>query len=655
MKVNKHIFVIISVVLIALLCFFVYGNSLKCKFIWDDNFMIRDNELIRNWSGATKIFTQDIGYGVGQKVGFYRPLQLMTYMLDYSIWKLNPAGYHLTNIFLHLLVGCLVFWLLGLFYVDRFVSLFTSLLFIVHPIHVEAVAYIAGRADILVAFFIVFSFIFYIKYFRSKNTNFYLIMLLSYVGALLSRENSLVFPLLVLSFHLVYKQKLKFREFFPIVLISILYIIFRLEFIPSHPVIVTSSFFERILGFFYALSSYTRILIFPVNLHMEYGLKPFHLFELKVILGIIILALSLLAIIKQKSRDIFVVFLIIWFMVNLLPMSNLYPITAYMAEHWLYLPSIGFFSLCVYALYKNIHTKSICLISMLIIIFIFSYLTIKQTNYWLDPINFFKRTLRYAPDSYNLYLNLAVAYQDMDKPQEAIAAYKKAIVLDPKKLKSYSNLAALYATLNRTDEAVDILNKALKIKPDNAEMWVNLGVIDSQLGKNQEALRLIKKAIELDPHYLVAYLNLGAIYADASEKFPAIAAYEQAIRINPNSAKAYYCLGKLNQDIGKTKEAIAAYKKVIAIDSSQLDVYISLGSILGNEGAYLEALGYLQQALRINPSDALVYNNIGITYARMKQWDKAEKSWAKALEINPELKEAQDNLVKLKQLKQLGY
>ncbi|MBU1125500.1 MAG: glycosyltransferase family 39 protein, partial [Candidatus Omnitrophica bacterium] len=170
--------------------------------------MIVNNNFIRNWQGVTKILTQDIVYGVGQRVGFYRPLQLLTYMADYSIWKLNPMGYHLTSVFLHILVGWSLFWLLNILYKNAFISLFTSLFFIVCPVHVEAVSFIAGRADILVTLFILLSFIFYLMYIDSRKTYFYIIMLIAFVFALLSRENSLVFPLLLLSYYWVFKKRL---------------------------------------------------------------------------------------------------------------------------------------------------------------------------------------------------------------------------------------------------------------------------------------------------------------------------------------------------------------------------------------------------------------------------------------------------------------
>jgi len=517
MENKKHIFVYLSLTLIAFLCFFSYGNSLNGKFIWDDNFMIVNNNFIKNWQGITKILTKDIGYGVGQKVGFFRPLQLLTYMMDYSIWKLNPIGYHLTNIFLHILVGYAVFWLLNILYKNIFISLAASLFFIVCPAGVEAVAYIAGRADILATLFILLSFIFYLKYIYSHKINFYIIMLIAFIFALLSRENSLVFPLLLLSYHWIFKKRLDFKSIAPFVLVIALYSMSRIFFIQVYPVKTTTTLFQRIPGFFYALCNYINLLIFPHDLHMEYGMKLFHFSNPIAITGIVLLSVSIAIIFMVKETNKIIAFSLTWFIVGFLPMSNLYPINAYMAEHWLYLPSIGFFSVLAYLAYllfkKN---KIVSVILVLSLTYFYSVLTIKQNNYWQEPISFFKRTLHYAPDSYNVYINMAVAYTDLGQTKEAIAAYKQAIEIAPKKAKAYSNLGGLYA----------------------------------KIGNNQEAERFIKKAIELDPNYISAYLNLATIYMNTGKIEEAITAYKQVAKIEPGNAKAYYSLGEISKNGG---------------------------------------------------------------------------------------------------------
>jgi len=336
--------ILFSIVLIIILGFTVYGNSLNGKFIWDDEFLIEKNKYIKSWSSIPLIFSEDIGRGGGKEYSFYRPLQMTTYMIDYSLWKLNPKGYHLTNILLHIFVALSIYWLMNIILNNNLLSLLTAVFYVIHPIHTEAVTYISGRADPLALLFMLLCFVFYIKN-PPKGIGVYLLMVLSYVLALLSRENSLILPVLLLLYCYSFKKKLKVKEFFSLVGIACIYVLFRvtvLKAMLTHEA-HTTTLFQRLPGFFVAVTDYARLLFLPLKLHMEYGNVLFPWGNLKAILGVIILFALLLYAFKRRKDDNLVFFSISWFFVALLPVSNLYPINAYMAEHWLYVPSIGFF------------------------------------------------------------------------------------------------------------------------------------------------------------------------------------------------------------------------------------------------------------------------------------------------------------------------
>jgi len=207
---KKHIF--FSVFLIIILGFVVYGNSFHNDFFWDDKALIEDNRYVKDWSSISQTFTQDIGAGGDKKWNFYRPLQMVTYMGDYSLWKLNAKGYHLTNIVLHIFVALCIYWLMNVIFNNNFLSSLTGMLFIVHPVHTEAVTYIAGRADSLALLFMLLCFIFYIKSPPSKRIGQYLLMVLSYTLALLSKESSLILPALLLLYHISFNKKVRVKD-----------------------------------------------------------------------------------------------------------------------------------------------------------------------------------------------------------------------------------------------------------------------------------------------------------------------------------------------------------------------------------------------------------------------------------------------------------
>src|SRR3989338_6713361 len=177
-----------AILLILVLSVITYFNAFANRFVWDDRALIIENELIRDWKHIPQIFTNEL-YRTSAPVSFYRPIQTLSCLFDYSIWHLNPYGYHFTNLFIHIVNGILVYFLVLLSLLDNNkqypIALFTALLFIVHPVHVQAVTYISGRADLLACLFLLIAFILFMKgeTFLSR-----IVSSLSFIFALLSKE-----------------------------------------------------------------------------------------------------------------------------------------------------------------------------------------------------------------------------------------------------------------------------------------------------------------------------------------------------------------------------------------------------------------------------------------------------------------------------------
>ena len=337
----------ITIALIAILGFAVYSNSLSGRFIWDDEYLVKDNAYLKHFSQLPNLFTKNIAEGAGKKYNLYRPLQMISYMVDYSLWRLNPYGYHLTNVFLHILVGLSIYWLVNILFDDSLLAASSSILFVVHPVHTEVVSYISGRSDSLALLFILLCFICYIKYLDDKRVSLYVLMLLTCILALFSREISLILPALLLLYHYTFKKEFSAKGFLPILIIAFGYFLLRVTALKYLLGIapVSATLRQRIPGFFVAIINYLRLLFVPSDLHMEYGTKLFSFSEPKALLGILtLLSLLIYAFTKRKSNRL-VFFSVFWFFLALLPVSNLFPINAYMAEYWLYMPAIGFFVL----------------------------------------------------------------------------------------------------------------------------------------------------------------------------------------------------------------------------------------------------------------------------------------------------------------------
>lgn len=602
--IPKRYATIAILALITLLVIVSYANSLNGTFIWDDIPIIRDNAFIRTLSGVGDIFTNDVGAGGGRSTSFYRPLYLFTYSINYYASGLNIQAIHLSNIILHILVSIAIFFLIKSISNDRLIAGLTGVLFAVHPVHTEVVSYMSGRVDSLVTLFLILSVISYIKYRRSVNPALLLAVLVSYAMAILSKENALLLPFILILYHRAFdreKDSLRNPAFILVIAMSLVYIFLRftvLRFALASPP-DAHTFLERIPGFFTAIFNYIRILLLPIDLHMEYGTKLFAIFSLKAIFGIIVTAL-LISIAKRKRKsDSLIFFSISWFFITLLPVSNLYPIAFYMSEHYLYLPSIGFFALLSHllvGLYRRRAISKYILCLIVGIIAIYSISTIRQNAYWRDPVYFFERTLIYAPDSARIHNNLANSYKETGDIRKASEFYKKAIELDPKNGDAYNNLAIISRQMGRTGEAIRMYNKAIEADPNHPDVYANLATAYYLKGKVRKSIELYKKAITINPNRAAIYYNLGVAYDTIDMTNDSLACYIAAARLDPYDADIHNNLGNAYRNNGEIKNAVESYKKAIKLNPGIAAPYKNLSVIYMREGKEDISQEYLKKA-----------------------------------------------------------
>lgn len=569
-KMKTALTVTIASFLIALAGFGVYANTLRSPFLWDDEPLVTANAYIRSPAYLEKIFTEDIGAGSGTKYHSYRPVQVATYLADYMVWGLKAAGYHLTSIIFHILTALSLFWLIQILFGDMLLAFSTAILFELSPLHTEAVAYVSSRSDLLAGLFLLLSFIFYIK--TLKKNNFFLLcaMAASYLAALLSKETAMIFPAIAIIYHLLFTERVRPVPAAAIALLTAAYLVFRttaLSALLTH-LISPDTALQRLPGVFVALWSYARLLVAPFGLHMEYGMRLFSFTDPRAVAGIAIFALLIWAIVRSWRRNVIVAFSCLWFVVTLAPLSNIYPINAYMAEHWLYMPSIGFFLLVscgLRGMYEKPQWRSAAIILFAGLSIFYGIFTARQNVYWSDPVVFYERTLRYAPDSPIMHLNLGNTYLALGRREDALAEYRKTIDLSPKNAKAYQNIGFLLDGMGKSDEALEYLRKSLELAPMDAAAWNNLGNAYYGIGKVSDAIEAYKKAIEVNPLYGKAVYNLGNAFYSIGDIDGAIAMLERSIKVDPDFVDAYNNLAMIFKAQGRYEEAIAILERALAI------------------------------------------------------------------------------------------
>ena len=637
MIVNKHI---TSIIIIIIIAFGVYFNSLPNEFIWDDNHLIKDNVYIKNWSHLGRVFTENIGAGVGINYYFYRPAQILTYALDYRLWKFNVIGYHLTNILWHLLAALCLYWLVFILFHNLLLSFFTSLLFVVHPIQTEAVTYISGRADPLALTFLLLSFILYLKFCRRQRLLTFILLAGAYLAALLARENSMILPLLIILYHYTFRKKINRAGLLFFIIADIAYIAIRFTLLADllpHSASATT-FGQRLPGFFSAIAQYLKLLILPFPLHMEYGIKLFHFTDATVIIGIIVTLLLLGYTVTQRSRHQLFFFASCWFFICLMPVSNLYPINAYMSEHWLYLPAIGFYLLLARFLTGLWQRKKRILpltVTLLIIIY-YSALTIRQNTYWRKPIAFYERTLKYAPTSYRLLNNLGAAYKNNGQDKTAAYFYRQSIEQNPENANAYRNLGLIQKDDQQFEQAIALYQKAIELNPYYTDAYNNLGAAYKENGQINAAISCFQKAIEMTPRHPDAYFNLANTLRINGNYKQALNLYQQALELNPRDTEIYNNLAITYAKSGKIEQALSCLQKMISINPQLAGTYINMGNLYYQLGKIKNAISCYEQAIAVDADNALAHYNLAEVYYREKEYNKARKYTLQARDLGME-------------------
>ncbi len=599
-----------NLLLIPLVGFLVYLNALHGEFVWDDFNLVVYNKLIQSFAYWPQFFTQGLLAGIQESASFYRPLQTLTYAVDYFFWKENPFGYHLTNTLLHTGVAVLTYFFVRRIGKDERVAFWAAAMFVVHPVHVEAVSYISGRADLLAAGFMLFSLLLA----DQVRTRIWSIGL--FALALLSKEQALIFPALLLLCDFYLKKKIQISKIIPYLLVAGVYLFWRFNFVESMraTALADTKFIDRLLGFFVAMAEYPRLLFLPFNLHMEYGRPAFSMSDYRVWVGAGVTAAMIFYIVKNSSARPIGFFCVAWYLLLILPQSNLFPINAYMAEHWLYLPSIGFFILLAdlvhftqfvvgdersttkiwwsadqvrfYAVRSKGLTPALLLAGLTIF---YSVLTMQQNRVWADAVTLNRHTLKYSSTNPGLLINLSHAYKNLGRPTEAIDILKKSLEIEPNNPDAYYNLANAYKETGDSEKAISMYRKVVEIEPRHAKAWNNLGTVYQKLGRNRQALH----------------------------------AYTQAAQINPRSAASYFNLGLVSKDLRQYEQALAHFKKALSIDSRYPEAHNYLGVtylLAGN--AELAVLSY-QKELAIYPGNGAAHNNLAVVYFYNQKYDQA--------------------------------
>jgi len=679
-NVNRTILFLCPLIIIIAVSTLVYLNTLGNGFAYDDKFTITNNYLIRSWHKIPAVFTRDYFAASGELS--YRPVVTLSYFLDYSLWHLNPAGYHLTNLFFHSLNAVLLFFLfvrlphitgnepgketeLLPFQKSKVPTLRTetlkitiafiaSLIFCIHPVLTEAVNSISYREDIMAATFYFAAFLFYLLTQQRGSALWYTASLTCYFMGLFSKEMTITLPALMVLYDFLSQGKSRLiskaiRYYIGYIAVSVFYISLRFVFLhnPTESYIPypQNSLWVNFLTMSKVIASYLTLLFFPANLNADYvipsTLSPA---EIPFIVSFLLLIATGVIAYRLFSYSRVLCFYLLWFFVALLPVMNIVPIENIMAERYLYIPLAGFCMLGSQLLNfipasftKPNFLKSYSLPLIVVILVGFSGQTCSRARIWFDELSLWSTTIINSPQSSRAHNNLGVLYKKMGFMDAAIQEYETAIKIRPDYSEAHGNLGNAYM-----DKDVSVVDKLIA-----SAVHKNLAKAYADEGYFKGAIAEYKKSIAISPFNEIAHFNLGVTYGKLGLTSNAEIEYENALRINGNNPHAHNNLGNIYEDKGLLEKALTEYKLSLSIDPTSAITHNNVGNIYFKKEMLDEAILEYKLAIKNAQSGIVYHENLANTCMKKGLIEEAIAAYESLIGMRPNNSQYYTNVITL--------
>jgi len=662
----------VALSLFVLAGFLIYAPALNGSFVWDDFYLVRENPFFRSPVFGLEVFRHYLFFESFST--YYRPVQNWSYMLDYWIWRGSPFGYHCTNVLIHSLSGFLLFLLLRHLLPTLapkaaehvrtrydLAAALIALVWVVHPIHNAAVAYISGRADSLAALFALGAWLLLLRAMESGVAAWRKILLGFLAGVLLlvglcAKEIALIWLLLMLVHLFAFDRERPWRVKWTVLgsVVAVFALYATLHSLPGYRAPMQDGppppWDARVLLMLRALGDYTGLIFFPAKLYMERAISNSAIYssvtawrehtryEYLSILGLLALLAAIVGCAKSSPGRTWRIFGATWFFLAFLPISNLFPLNAEVAEHWIYLASIGFLVFLagtVMAMPER-GRLTIAWVSVLAIMAL-GVRTAVRSGDWIDAETFCVRTIADGGATPRILSALASTYGQRGDYQKQEMVIRKTIAQFPEFAPARMNLGICLSRQGRTAEAESLLG-ATRTQADEvarqyprtwpavlqlAQLRRNAGHPDEALatirearGRFPETWELVKAEAELlrestGPSAAIppveqftaahwwhygAQSMLGALQFAADQPDAAISAFRAASRLDIYDGKALAAVAEIENSRGRSDVALEVQAEAMERDPDQPKHYAELAAILEKLGRRNEANAALRKA-----------------------------------------------------------
>jgi tetratricopeptide (TPR) repeat protein len=642
---------------LILTTFAVFYQVYRFKFVvYDDPVYVSKNPNIQ--AGIT-LKTIKWAFTAGYANNWH-PLTWLSHMLDWQLFGTDAGGHHLTNLVFHIANTLLLFIVLKQMTHMLWPSAFVAALFALHPLHVQSVAWVSERKDVLSTFFWFLTMWAYVRFANRPKIADYLLVVAFLALGLMAKPMLVTLPFVLLlldywpldrfspkrgkaglrlSYLLIEKVPL-----FAIVLAScIITFIVQRKSGAMRPIEICS----LSVRFANASISYLRYIIkmiWPARLAVYYPHPGQDVSILYAVISAAVLLAVTILILRLAAERRYLVTGWFWYLGTLVPVIGLVQVGSQaMADRYSYITLTGLFIIIAWGLpdllakwrYKKIALAS----SALLIVSAVSLCTHFQLGYWRNNISLFQHALDVTEDNYTAHVCISESLCEQGRLDEAIYHYREAIRIKSELLPAHLRLAGVLCDAGRLDEAVSESRKCLQMQPNDPNVLNTLGIALGQQGKFSEAVRYLTEALRIDPDFADAHTNLGYAMTFQGSLDEAVVHLVKALRLDPNSALAHYHFGKALERKGKISEAITHFEEALWLKPDWVEPMNDLAWFLAasKETSIHNPDKAVRLALRAceltGYKKPVLLDTLAVSYAATGAFDKAVETAEKALEL----------------------
>ena len=646
--------------------FFAFVNSLQGEFVYDDRLQILNNPTVTDVSNIPKMFTESVWQFLNKNDSevagpYYRPLFNVALIINYQLFKFQPFGWHLISILFHLAVVMLVYALARRWGLTMEAAAAAALLFGVHPVHSESVAWAAAIPDPMAAAFILASLLLYERYYHGERRSGPMTLILSLAlafMALLSKEVAVAYPVFLLAREWLDRPAQEnlaaaiarlSKRVAPFLALVPLYLWMRYEVLgfitqtePNSVGIPTSHVLLTIPSI---LLSYARLLLIPYPMAVMYGntyvQSAGDVRFWGAALAVIALVGAAVWMVRSNRAGRLALAFLILFLLPVLNLKAFRPEESLLHDRYLYLPSIGFCILVALALERVVarfasdKIKAFRAATVVLAVILFG-LTIYQNSTWKNELAMTNHAAEVTPRWPFLHNYVGAYYSLQNRFAEAEREYNEALAINPNYYDSLSNLGDVYQQQGKFPEAEQYYQKAIDYGAPYANTYFNLGVVLTRQNKLAAAEQPLIKALELKPSNTKARYNLAWVYDNQGKSAPAEQAYLETLRYDPSYPEPRINLGVLLTKQGRYPEATEQLETAARYAPDHPVLLYALGDLYMRVNRYQDAIASFNRLAARNPGHQLVYTSLGLCYERLGNREQARANFQRAVEVAPQ-------------------